>query len=286
MDASLEDRIKSAHLTKIERLIAEYILSNSSTVCFMTAMNIAAKLNVSDSSVIRLSRTLGYHGYPELQRALQSEIANQMISGGVRPAPGVRLPEIVKRLDNSPVIASLMNVIVNNFQATINKNSEAKFEQIADILINSRFKHVIGFRGSGSAATHLGTLLRQHINGVSVSAKADSDVIEKMLDYGPKDCVVIFCCERYSKMARTAAEMARECGSRLIVITDKVTSPVAYNADVVIVAYTENITVFHSFITLMFIVDIILTYISKKMGIQSKERFIRMDKYIAEMELF
>ena len=56
----MKELLHSAHLTKTQRIIAEYVLDNASEACFMTSTEIALKLGVSESSVIRFSRTIGF----------------------------------------------------------------------------------------------------------------------------------------------------------------------------------------------------------------------------------
>ena len=53
----MKELLHSAHLTKTQRIIAEYVLDNASEACFMTSTEIALKLGVSESSVIRFSRS-------------------------------------------------------------------------------------------------------------------------------------------------------------------------------------------------------------------------------------
>lgn len=48
---NMQDLLRSAHMTKTQKIIAEYILDNASDACFMTSTEIALKLGVSESSV-------------------------------------------------------------------------------------------------------------------------------------------------------------------------------------------------------------------------------------------
>ena len=52
--------IHNAKLTKTQQTIAEFVLDHSADACFMTSTEIADRLEVSESSVIRFARSLGY----------------------------------------------------------------------------------------------------------------------------------------------------------------------------------------------------------------------------------
>ena len=71
MTEELQARLMGVKLTKKEKLIAEFILDNFAEACFITSTEIAKRLHVSDSSVIRFTRTLGYTGFMDFQRSIR-----------------------------------------------------------------------------------------------------------------------------------------------------------------------------------------------------------------------
>ena len=73
----MKELLHSAHLTKTQRIIAEYVLDNASEACFMTSTEIALKLGVSESSVIRFSRTIGFDGFMDFQKGTAERLSGQ-----------------------------------------------------------------------------------------------------------------------------------------------------------------------------------------------------------------
>ena len=67
MENQLQNLIISAQLTPKEKEVADYVLENLQKCCFMTSTELAGELNVSYSSVIRLTKTLGFTGYPDFR---------------------------------------------------------------------------------------------------------------------------------------------------------------------------------------------------------------------------
>ena len=55
MENQLQKLIISAQLTPKEKEVADYVLENLQKCCFMTSTELAGALNVSYSSVIRLT---------------------------------------------------------------------------------------------------------------------------------------------------------------------------------------------------------------------------------------
>ena len=71
---SFQDRIKGLRFTKTEKRIADYILENQKTVGLETAVKIAEKLDVTDMSVHRFLRKLGYSGFAEFRAEMNAQL--------------------------------------------------------------------------------------------------------------------------------------------------------------------------------------------------------------------
>ena len=225
MSGKLEQRIQSAHLTRTEKVIADYFLEHSGSLYFLTAKDIALALGVSDTSVIRLCRTLGYRGFRELQESLRSELS-QVIEREKYVIPQHQVPDKLQKYQDLSSFQCLQ-FAVDCLQETYRKNDPEKYGQIVRILLESEHIFVSGFRGLAGPARHLGVLLSQYTRHVEYFCDADTRCVEKLLDYGPHDCVILLGAERYSRMTCVLAEMAHNAGCRLIVITDKLTAPYA-----------------------------------------------------------
>lgn len=76
----LRTMINNTSLTKTQKMIAKYVLDNSADACFMTSTEIAMKLGVSESSVIRFSRSLGYDGFMDFQKNLRKDYQDKVLS--------------------------------------------------------------------------------------------------------------------------------------------------------------------------------------------------------------
>ena len=87
--SELSELIHNANLTKTQKMIAKYILDYSADACFMTSTEIALKLNVSESSVIRFSRSLGFGGFMDFQKMLRKEYQDKV---SAYPIPSPYLP--------------------------------------------------------------------------------------------------------------------------------------------------------------------------------------------------
>lgn len=62
----ITDRFDS--LTNSQRVVANYVSENISNVAFNTLDELALKIGVSTTTVIRFARALGYSGYSDMQQ--------------------------------------------------------------------------------------------------------------------------------------------------------------------------------------------------------------------------
>ena len=71
-------------LTKSQQRIAHYLLANYDQAAFLAGADLANLLDVSEATLVRFARALGYPGFPELRRTLQ-----QIFRDKVSPAAGL-----------------------------------------------------------------------------------------------------------------------------------------------------------------------------------------------------
>lgn len=283
-ELSLQDRIKSVRLTRTESRVAAYLAANESALSFKSAKDIAQALNISDTSVIRTCRSLGYKGYSDLQEQNKAMLENYVESSRYV----IPVKQVVQKLeryqgsDNS----ICLDMALESVQAAYWNNSPDKFRRAAELLYESEHIIVAGFRGMSGPARSLSTLLRQYLPHVECFIDLDTLCVEKMLDFQSRDCLVLLSVERYSKMSCLIAEMARESSSRLITIVDKITAPVSYQADLVLVSDFSSPLPINSFVATQFIAESIIFEISKLKGLSQEQRLERMNEKLEKLELY
>jgi DNA-binding MurR/RpiR family transcriptional regulator len=288
MVKKLQDKIKKAHLTKKEKLIAEFFLDNPAKACFMTATNIAAEVNVSDTSVIRFSYALGFSNFNELKVFLQKELRDQLQNNIEYNllTPKERLEQNFPLLKQKSLTQTLMEHAVSSLKDVFIKNSADRFSAAADIITKSRKKYIFGFRTTIPAVSHMSFVLSFAISGVEQCIHADARAVESLIDMTAKDCIVIFAFSRYGKIYSTIYKIAREKGAKIIVITDSLTAPVASGADIVILINAKSVSFFNTPLAAIFASDIICSMISRRMRTASEKRLDFVNTYISPTELY
>ena len=87
-------------------------------------------------------------------------------------------------------------------------------------------------------------------------------------------------------MDRLALQMAYDAGAKIVLITDKESSPLAKYADQVLTVSVDSNAFFNSYVAVVFTLELLCTFISKKMGHSPEVKLERIDKYLSKVGLF
>lgn len=282
----LRDLMKNAKLTRTSRIIGEYVLDNETDACFMTSTEIAEKLEVSEASVIRFARALGFTGFMDFQKNLRKSHTERLgrISSAVA-VPYERLQASMAHSDENYIQEFLMNT-ETNITSVIKNNPQDTFDRAIELLQTSRRKYIVASRANTGVASYFNLLLRHQVSDVIPTWESSVNVIDHMCDIGSEDCVILFSFPRYSEMDRQALQMAEDAGASIIVITDRPSAPMARFATVLLTVDVDTNTFFNSYVGVQLVMEILSAGLSRKMGGANAEKLQLIDKYIGALGVY
>ena len=280
---NMKELLHSKRLTKTQKVIAEYILDNASEACFMTSTEIALKLGVSESSVIRFSRTIGFAGFMDFQKALRKDYQDKVLSiSSSITTPSQRIAKQAKLESSADYINRHFKNAAHNLEEIFIQNSIQTFEQAADTIISSKHKYIAATRGNICLADYFILYLKQMVPHVTMTTTTTMSPIDHMCNISQTDCLILFSFPRYSLQDKVTAEMAHDAGASIIVITDKPSSELAQYATVLLTVPVDSNTFFNSMIAPQFVSEALLETISHKAkGIE--KRLDTIDKYLSKL---
>lgn len=283
----IREALKNGTLTKVAQKIAIFILDNMEEACFMTSTDIAVRLNVSETSVIRFSRALGFSGFMEFHKNLQKSYSERVasISSSIT-VPSERLLQSISGTDSADFVKIHFHNSLNDISSVVQKNTEATFNQAADIIMNSRSKYIISSRANAGVGSYMYLLLKHMVNDVYSTNHESLNMIDILSDADGNDCVIAFSFPRYSELDLSALEMVAEQGTPVIVFTDKPSAVLAQYASVVILADVDTNVFFNSYVGVQFAMETLCVALTRKIGSSNEERLKRIDKYLGRHGLF
>ena len=282
----LRDAMKHSRLTKTSRLIGEFILDNETDACFMTSTEIATQLDISEASVIRFARALGFTGYMDFQKSLRKSHTEKLgrISSTIA-VPYERLQASVANSGADYIQEFLLNT-QTNISSVLKNNPGDTFSAAIDVLLSSRRKYIVASRANTGVASYCNLLLRHQLTDVIPTWESSVNVIDHMCDITAEDCVIIFSFPRYSEMDRQALRMAEDAGAKIIVITDRPSAPMAQYATVLFTVDVDTNTFFNSYVGVQLVMEILCAGLSRRVGTANAEKLQLIDRYIGELGLY
>lgn len=279
----LRETIRNANLTKTQKMIAKYILDHSADVCFMTSTEIALKLGVSESSVIRFSRSLGYSGFMDFQKALRKDYQDKVLSiSSSITVPSQRIAKRAKLNDNAEYLKRHLKNSAKNLESIFVNNTIQTFEEAADTIIGSKHKYIVCSRGNSCLGDYFLLYLKHMVPNVEMTNATPISPIDHICNISKDDCLIIFSFPRYSSMDKLTAKMAQEAGAKIIVITDKPSALLSEYASVLLTAPVNSNNFFNSMVAPQFVAEALLDTISHKVrGIE--KRLKKIDRFIEEL---
>lgn len=287
MTEELQARLMGVKLTKKEKLIAEFILDNFAEACFITSTEIAKRLHVSDSSVIRFTRTLGYSGFMDFQRSIRKTYTERInsVSDSIT-IPSERLKLSIGKLGQSDIMESYFSNVMQNLKSCISQNDTIAFERAAELIVGSKRKFIVTSRANSCVGDMMLMLLKHLLTDVYETSHPALNVIDHLCDITENDCIIAASFPRYSEMDLLAAQMAYEAGAKVILMTDKASSPLAKYATQILTVSVDSNTFFNSYVAVMFTMELLCSFISRKMGYSTEAKLELIDRYLSKVGLF
>ncbi|NLM04767.1 MAG: MurR/RpiR family transcriptional regulator [Clostridiales bacterium] len=206
-------------LSKGQKLIAQYIIDNYDKAAFMTASKLSKMVGVSESTVVRFANTLGFDGYPQLQKALQDIIKIKLTT--------VQRVEMARDYSNEEtILEKIFTSDIDNIRATQEQLDKKTFQKIVDQILIADKIYIVGSRSSTALALYLGFYLNLILDNVTVLGQSISDIFEQMLRINEKDLIIGISFPRYSKQTVKVLKYAKEQNTTIVALTDSNMSPI------------------------------------------------------------
>ena len=249
----------NAHtFSKGQRLIAKYITESYDKAAFMTAAKLGKKVGVSESTVVRFAVELGYDGYPSMQKAIQEMVLNRLTS--------VQRIEVANdRMEGQDVISTVLQADAEKLRQTVDMLDREEFARAVQAILDTDRVYILGVRSAAPLAQFLGYYLNYMSPNIhTVTTSGEGEMFEKIVAIKPEDVVVAISFPRYSSATVKAAQYCRSAGATVIALTDGKESPLGMNADHVLVAKSDMVSLVDSLVAPMSVINALIVAIAAK----------------------
>ncbi len=267
-------------LSKSQRALANYILEFYEKAAFMTATRLATVVGVSESTVVRFAIEMGFNGYPELQKALQEAIPGRLTA--------VQRMEVTHdRLADQDVVSLVLQSDMEKLRRTIESVDRRDFEAAVSVILRAKRIFVIGLRSAAALAGFLGYYLNYMFENVHlITASGTVELLERVAGIGERDAVVAISFPRYSAATQTGVSYCKDAGASVIAITDSERSPVGVEADFVLTAKSDMVSLVDSLVAPLSLINALIVALAAKREKELTKTFGSLEKIWEKYQVY
>ncbi|MGE8186510.1 MurR/RpiR family transcriptional regulator [Pseudomonas sp. NPDC086278] len=240
---SLRDLITDSglDLTPAERKVIRALLDQYPRNGLGPMSRLAEHAGVSDPTIVRLVKKLGFSGYAGFQDALLSDMDHRLRSPSAQLQPRAHLQ---KGDAWSHYLADSHRALVETHALTQPEDVRILVQWLLDI---RHQVHCFGGRFSSFLAHYLLNHLRLLRPGC-FALEDNAQLPDRLFDVQRQDVVLVFDYRRYQSQAQRVAIAAKNRHARVVLFTDIYASPLREIADLIISAPVESASAFDTMV--------------------------------------
>ncbi len=201
-----------------EKKVADFILENPEMAVNANVSELANYSGVSDATVIRLCKHLGYEGYYQLKLCLSRDLGRMQIS------------DIDMENGNGDQVSTLLYSFAAELIAIGKNLKQNKLMECVDLIKKCKQVHIVAVGNTSPLAQYMGFRLGRL--GVKCTYNLVPEYFMNQVNLADADDIVVAICQSgSSKQVVQAMELAKEKGLKIIAITGHEYSPVSRLAD-------------------------------------------------------
>lgn len=255
--------------TKSDEKILEFMESHTDEFLFMSIGEVAKRLEVSEATISRAARHLGYRDFKEMK----NEIIGQKTGKG---AAGKIAGTLLKTQGFD--IGKWFAMQQECLSSTLENFDQKEFSRAVSQIQSARNIYIHGKNASASSAQLLFFRLRRLGYKVFMVPSGGSEVIEGIVHAGEGDLVIIFSYSKVSVEGKMILEYAKIAGYTTMAFTSRLYAPQEQRADINLYVYRGEKEEFHSMTAPAAMIDALILALSEKDQGDTAQNLLKIQK--------
>ncbi len=208
--------------TKSEEKLKDYIVENLDKIKGYNASELANETGISQATIVRFSKKLGYKGFPEMRIALNKEEEQNQ---------GVFHHKINVSDDFYTTNKKIVCLNINALENTLELVKEKDYEKVVNFIEKANKIMIFGVGGSHLVAKDFSYKLLKL--GKFVYTESDSQIqVSNLNSFGKEDLVIVISHSGSSKEVIKLCDIAKKRGITVVSITKFAQNPLAKKSDI------------------------------------------------------
>ena len=267
-------------LTKSEKRIANFLRKNQEESAFLSAGEIASRLDLSEATLVRFARSLGFSSYPAMRSVLQDNFRR-------RVTHSARLRGRLNDLrDGGDIFERLTATEIDFLSQALDSIKREELNKAVEILHEHDRVFVFGLGPSVSLVDLLELRLRRFGREVVPLTNSGREFLEYLTMMGEKDLLFVICFFDQNPALKLVIDYANKVGATIIMLTDTLEAILGDKVDVVLSAKRGPIGEFHSLVVPMTVINSLLLSLASMEQEKSMTLLDKLDNLRDQLKAF
>ncbi len=283
MEQSLARRIKqqAGNLTRAEQQLANTILENYPVSGLGSITSLSKRSGVSNPTIVRMAKKLGFTGFPQMQEKLRSEVEATISN------PIIRHRKLAEQFPDTHLINRFADSAVENLRKTLAQINPDLFDKVALLLSDpDRHIYLVGGRITHPVADYLFTHLQMVRDNLTLIPPNANTWPHYTLAMKPHDILIVFDIRRYEREVTRLVAAVRTMGLEIVLFTDQWGSPISKLTDNIFRSQIEVPSASDSNLVTMFFAEALIAAVQNETWDKTEQRMKTLETLFDNSRLF
>ena len=267
-------------LTKSEKRIANFLRKNQEESAFLSAGEIASRLGLSEATLVRFARTLGFGSYPSMRAVLQENFRRRVThSSRLRG----RLDDLREAGD---IFERLTVTEVDYLTQALESINRDEMKRAVQLIRSHNRIFVFGLGPSISLVDLLELRLRRFGKDVVPLKSSGREVLEYLTMMGPDDLLFVICFFDQNPALKLVLDYGKKVGTTIIMLTDTLDAILGDKVDVILSAKRGPLGEFHSLVVPMTVINALLLSLASEEQEKTMAMLDKLDNLRDQLKAF
>lgn len=228
---TLLDRIKaqSPRLTEADHRLIGVLTENSAEAVFLSATQLAERVNVHEAAATRLAQKLGYKGYPEMRADLQRGMMESQDAAN-------RIRRSLEKVAHGDYLADLIGSEISALENLRQCIAQKDIDRAADMIVAAERIYLFGQGHAQSVISFLQRRLdRFGLTTIALQGRG-RDIAERVVSLDKKDIVVALAFRKQPHSYAPLVDLCRRRKTPVVLISDLAGPMMRPEADLMLAA--------------------------------------------------
>ncbi|MBN2906855.1 MAG: MurR/RpiR family transcriptional regulator [Rhodobacteraceae bacterium] len=262
---------------------ADYVAAHPVDVATRSLRAISASSGLAPATFSRLARALGFASYEELRELSRNAVGRRYVSFSERVH---RLQAEAEAGAQPPFLTRQASACTANIEAMIRLIDPARLEDAVERLHRARNVVLFGALGSTGIVEYMAYMGSYFAANWRLAGRMGASLASAMADIGAEDALIVLTKPPHARRAILAAQMARERGAFVLVITDTHACPALKWSDAGFILPSDSPQFFSSYAASLVLAETIIGMLAARAGPQAKARIEEVEARNHRLEEF